>query len=56
MNDTFAGPETHIADITQVPLDELIASEDSVLAHALRRIRSEIDNPDEVIAGFQNFV
>ncbi|GLZ29919.1 hypothetical protein Lesp02_21090 [Lentzea sp. NBRC 105346] len=48
------GPSTDLVDLTNVPLAELLTLEDSALAHALRRIRRELDNPEEAIAGFQN--
>ena len=43
-----------LADVTAMPLPELLSSGDTVLDNALRRLLTEIDHPEEVIAAFNN--
>jgi FXSXX-COOH protein len=43
--------ESDLADVTSVPLTVLLSSEDSVLVNALRRLRAEIAQPEEIVAG-----
>lgn len=45
-----------LVDVTDWSLAELVHSDDTVLAAALRRLLSEIDRPQEIIAAFQSYV
>ena len=46
--------ETRFAQVADMPLASLAQLDDSVLAHSVRRLRNEIEHPEEAIAGFQN--
>lgn len=54
MDDT--GSLTDLPDLTDAALDVLLTTEDTALAHSLRRIRRELENPEEAIASFDNFI
>lgn len=54
MKDSLSGPLTDMPDLTATPIDKLLTMGDSALAHSLRRMRRELQNPEEAIAGFQN--
>ncbi len=43
-----------LPDLTDLALREVLAADDSALAHALRRVRDEAEHPQDVVAGFQN--
>lgn len=49
-----ADPAAPLIDVTRMELTELIASDDTVLAAAVRRILADLDQ-GEVIAGFGNY-
>jgi FXSXX-COOH protein len=46
--------DTQFAHVADIPLVSLAQLDDTVLAHSLRRLRYEIEHPEEAIAGFQN--
>ncbi len=46
--------DTQFAHVADMPLVSLAQLDDSVLAHSLRRLRYEIEHPEEAVAGFQN--
>lgn len=56
MDNSPTDPLTDLSDLTAVPLDRLLTLNDSVLAHSLRRVRRELENPEEAIASFNNFI
>lgn len=39
-----------------MPLRDVLALDESVLAHALRRLWHEADHPEEILAGWQSAV
>ena len=45
-----------LIDLTQVSLDRLLTLDNPVLTASVHRILAEIDNPSEVIAGFQSSI
>lgn len=42
-----------LPDVTSLPLRELVAADDSVLANSVRRLVDELDD-DGIVAGFSN--
>ncbi|MBB3100898.1 hypothetical protein FHR83_008624 [Actinoplanes campanulatus] len=44
-----------LIDVTDLPVDRLIADGDSVLANAIRRLLIEFDGAREVLSAFDNF-
>lgn len=54
MHDPLPEPRSDLAELTDLSLPELLAADESALAHSLRRIRREIEQPEEAVAGFQN--
>jgi FXSXX-COOH protein len=40
--------DTHLVDLTGIPLERLLALDDSVLGQSLRRLIQEIDSPQDV--------
>jgi len=48
--------ESELVDLTDVTLREVMALDDSVLGHALRRLWHEADLPEELVAGFNNSI
>jgi FXSXX-COOH protein len=48
--------EPALVDLTGLPLPELFASDDSVLANSLRRLLADLDRPQDVVAAFGNSV
>ena len=55
--DTGHGGLEHSAlvDVTGIPLDQLVPSTDTVLAHSLHALVRETSRPQEIIAAFGNF-
>jgi FXSXX-COOH protein len=49
-------PDTTLADVTDVPLADLLASDNPVLRDCLRRIVEDADRPQDVVAGFQSAI
>ncbi|MEU8237657.1 FxSxx-COOH cyclophane-containing RiPP peptide [Actinoplanes missouriensis] len=45
-----------LIDVSRATLAELVATDDSALAHALRRVTDELDRPGEPIAGFNSAI
>lgn len=50
----IAEEDDGLVDVTALPLEELVSSEETVLTNALRRLLREIDSPHEVIAGWNS--
>ncbi|GAA4596947.1 FXSXX-COOH protein [Actinoplanes octamycinicus] len=44
-----------MVDVTAIPLDRLIADDDSVLGNALRRLLTDVDGAGDILAAFDNF-
>jgi FXSXX-COOH protein len=51
------GPDSSwgLLDVTGLPLNRLLATNDSVLVNALRRLVSELDRAQEVLSAFDNY-
>jgi FXSXX-COOH protein len=47
--------QPELADVSSLPLAELIPADDTVLANSLRRLLAELDSPQEIIAAHNNF-
>jgi FXSXX-COOH protein len=43
--------DTLFVDVTGIPLEQLLALDESALGHSLRRLVHEINNPQEAVAG-----
>jgi FXSXX-COOH protein len=50
-----ADQDPGLVDVSALPLSRLISSSDSVLAHSLSRILTELDERKDVLAAFGNF-
>lgn len=48
--------ESELVDLTDVSLRDVMALDESVLGHALRRLWREADLPEELVAGHQNSI
>ena len=46
--------DDYLADVAQMSLADLLSTDHSVLANALRRLAEEADDPVETIAAFSN--
>lgn len=46
--------ESDLPDLSGIPLAHVRSSDDSVLTHALALLIKDIEDPDEVVAGFQS--
>lgn len=44
-----------LIDVTQVPLAEFLTSEETVFEAAVRRVLEELDQSEEIIAGFASY-
>ncbi|MEV4350343.1 hypothetical protein AB0J83_38295 [Actinoplanes sp. NPDC049596] len=55
--DRATGPETAspLIDVTGIPLDQLLPSDDSALAVSLRDLVTMTSRPQEIVAAFGNF-
>jgi FXSXX-COOH protein len=50
-------PQDYDSDFVEVgalPLRDLLALDESVLGHALRRLQHEADHPEEILAGWSS--
>jgi FXSXX-COOH protein len=54
MDEVTADYESDLVDLTHVELPELLDSDETVLANALRRVVTEIDQEQDTVAGFQS--
>ncbi|MGY0234294.1 FxSxx-COOH cyclophane-containing RiPP peptide [Longispora urticae] len=50
----LAARDDVLIDVTDLPLPELMAAGNTVLANALRRVLRELESPVDVSAGFQS--
>jgi FXSXX-COOH protein len=48
--------EWQLIDVTQLPLLELMRSDDSALVTSLRRLQAEMTRPEEIIAAFSSYL
>ena len=48
--------ESGYVDVSRLPLRELIGADDTVLGHSMRRLLTEMDRPQEIIAAFSSYV
>lgn len=46
--------ESDLVDLTGVPLSRLRSLDDTVLSHAIRRVRDELANGPQLLAAFEN--
>jgi FXSXX-COOH protein len=46
--------DTALPDLTRLPLAELLASDNTALADALRRVAAELDDTAAILSGFGN--
>ena len=44
-----------LVDVTALPLEALLSTEDTVLSNALRRLLRELADPREAIAGWSSY-
>lgn len=56
MTEPAPGQDSVLVDVDGLPLTELLASDETPLAHSLARIAKELDQPDPVSAGFQSSI
>lgn len=56
MSDEKSSLESDLIDLDGISLADLEGFDDSVLAHALRRVLADADDLREPIAGFQSFI
>jgi hypothetical protein len=54
MDDTTPDLDAHVIDLTTISSEQLKALGDSVLSHALRRLRVDLDHPQDVIVAEWN--
>lgn len=47
--------DSYLIDVTTMPLARILTINDGVLAAALARLLADLDEPQEVIAAFDNF-
>jgi FXSXX-COOH protein len=45
-----------LIDVTDLPLSEIIGSEESALANSIRRLIADLGSRQEIIAGFSNYL
>ena len=55
MNDIEPAAWTPLVDVTDVPLTQLLAAGDTVLARSMRRLVRSLDDPDGAISAFQSY-
>jgi FXSXX-COOH protein len=46
---------SELIDVTTLPLNALLSSEDTVLSNALRRLAQELADPRDAIAGWSSY-
>lgn len=56
MRDKETGMDTDLIDLDGISLVDLEEFDESALAHALRRILADADEPEDPIAAFQSYV
>jgi FXSXX-COOH protein len=56
VDEPLAGTVCEVPDVSNLPMYELLALDESALGPALRRLRREADHPEEVLAGFNSAV
>jgi FXSXX-COOH protein len=48
--------DTQFVDVTEIPLERLLALGDSALGHSLRRLAQEISSPQDAVAGHNSAI
>ena len=48
-------PWIPLIDVTDLPMAEILAGDDTVLGQCVRRLVDSIDDPDGIISAFQSF-
>lgn len=56
MTDPLLDHETDLVDLTGLPLSQVMTMDESVLAQSLRRLAHDVDQQENIIAGFQSFL
>ncbi|MDQ4033513.1 MAG: FxSxx-COOH protein [Actinomycetota bacterium] len=56
MTDPLLDHETDLVDLTDLPLSQVMTMEESVLAQSLRRLAQDVDQQEDIVAGFQSFL
>lgn len=56
MRDKETSMDTDLLDLDGILLADLKELDESVLAHALRRVLADADGPEDPIAAFQSYV
>jgi FXSXX-COOH protein len=56
MTDPLLDHETDLVDLTDIPLSQVLAMVESVLAQSLLRLTREADRQEDVVAGFSNYL
>ena len=56
MHDAAVVYQTDIPNLSQVPLEQLLATDDSALGRAYRRISAELSSAQEAVAGYVSVV
>jgi FXSXX-COOH protein len=46
---------THLPKVTELPPDEWLTGDGSVLSNAIRRLLAAADRPEEAISAFNNY-
>jgi FXSXX-COOH protein len=54
MTDPLLDHEIDLVDLTDLPLSDVLAMDQSVLAQSLLRVAREADRQEDVVAGFSN--
>lgn len=56
MDDLLNGPVCDVPDVGDLPIQDLLALDETALGPALRRLRREADHPEEILAGWDSVV
>ena len=56
MTDPLMGHEADLVDLTDLPLSEVLTMDESALAQSLRRLVEEVDQQEDIVAGFSNYL
>jgi FXSXX-COOH protein len=54
MDEVTADYESDLVDLSDIALPELLDSDNTVLANALRRVLTEVDQEQDPVAGFSS--
>ncbi|HEX2805268.1 MAG TPA: FxSxx-COOH cyclophane-containing RiPP peptide [Kineosporiaceae bacterium] len=56
MDNPVTGPTCDVPDVGSLPIQDLLALDETALGPALRRLRREADHPEEILAGWDSAV